>query len=391
MFKFDFDIDDIDEEFSENVADDSQSPKARAEEHPQAPFQEYPIQQFLDALPTLISYSPLSIPIPKTKNTVNLVRRDLFDARFQLISEGALDPFPENDEDPKPKSTAVEPSILTYLDAPSDLLPGVYEGGLKTWECSLDLVEYLESSGSFSSYSGKRVVELGCGTAVPSLYVLQRVLSEPPGNTEETHIHLQDYNASVLELVTFPNVLMIWYLSPASSSYRESSEDAVPMDASSPGELPITDELKKAFLASLKEHNLHIRFFSGSWESFDPSLTGGNYNLLLTSETIYRQESLTALINLLQTGSAHTVNVPLDSLISEKLSLTLTDGAKAKKSEASNYICLVAAKVLYFGVGGGISDFVESVEKHQPGAGTVECVLEKVTGVGRKVLRVQWG
>ena len=53
-------------------------------------------------------------------------------------------------------------------------------------------------------------------------------------------------------------------------------------------------------------------------------------------------------------------------------------------------LCLVAAKVLYFGVGGGISDFIESVEKHQPRAGTVESVLEKMAGVGRKVLRVRW-
>ena len=34
----------------------------------------------------------------------------------------------------------------------SDLVPGVYEGGLKVWEASLDLVEYLvypkEGSGS---------------------------------------------------------------------------------------------------------------------------------------------------------------------------------------------------------------------------------------------------
>lgn len=54
----------------------------------------------------------------------------------------------------------MDPKILEYLDAPSDLLPGVYEGGLKTWECSLDLVEYLESKRPFSRYSGKRVIEV---------------------------------------------------------------------------------------------------------------------------------------------------------------------------------------------------------------------------------------
>jgi protein-histidine N-methyltransferase len=32
-----------------------------------------------------------------------------------------------------------------FVDAPSDLISGVYEGGLKTWECSFDLVSYLET------------------------------------------------------------------------------------------------------------------------------------------------------------------------------------------------------------------------------------------------------
>jgi len=58
------------------------------------------------------------------------------------------------------KKSAMDPKILEYLDAPSDLLPGVYEGGLKTWECSLDLVEYLEFKRPFTQYSGKRVIEV---------------------------------------------------------------------------------------------------------------------------------------------------------------------------------------------------------------------------------------
>jgi len=188
------------------------------------------------------------VPIPDGNKVVQLVRRDLFDARFQLISEGSLESNEEEglntiteadeereEEEEKPqKSKNIDPEILSYLDAPSDLLPGVYEGGLKTWECSLDLVEYLESNEHFPGYTGKRVIEvclfsilasftrllislvkLGCGTAVPSLYVLGRVLSESP-SSQETHIHLQDYNASVLELVTFPNVILAWCMLPMS-------------------------------------------------------------------------------------------------------------------------------------------------------------------------------
>lgn len=37
-----------------------------------------------------------------------------------------------------------EPDDLQYVEAPSDLVPGVYEGGLKTWECSVDLAGYVQ-------------------------------------------------------------------------------------------------------------------------------------------------------------------------------------------------------------------------------------------------------
>ncbi|KAF6763186.1 hypothetical protein DFP72DRAFT_1000579 [Ephemerocybe angulata] len=402
MFKFDFAIDDIDEEFS-SLSVEPEPSKSPQEAHPTVPSREHPIEEFLDALPTLISYSPLSIPVPSKDLTVHLVRRDLFDARFQLIAEGTVDPedadghltqIKEEDEDEEEKERKpMDPSILEYLDAPSDLLPGVYEGGLKTWECSLDLVEYLESSDSFKSYSGNRVIELGCGTAIPSLYVLLKALSEPPSPTE-THIHLQDYNASVLELVTFPNALLTWYLSPASLSFRTSTtptdpsnptESAPTIDPTEAGELPITPALKSAFLASLKDHNIVLRFFSGAWESFSLSSSGGAYNLLLTSETIYRQEALPSLMRLLDEGSG--LGLGLDEMVEAKLSLD--DGERER--ERVGGMCLVAAKVLYFGVGGGISDFVDMVKRREEGRrGEVSTVLERTAGIGRKVLRVDW-
>jgi protein-histidine N-methyltransferase len=101
----------------------------------------------LDTLPPLISYSPLQIPSSGNDPEVSFSRRDLFDARFQLIS-------PTGAEGP---SEPVEG--LEFLDAPSDLLPGVYEGGLKTWESSLDLVQVL--SDIDLKPSGKRILEVG--------------------------------------------------------------------------------------------------------------------------------------------------------------------------------------------------------------------------------------
>lgn len=46
----------------------------------------------------------------------------------------------------------------------SDLVPGKYEGGLKLWEGSLDLVKTLRSEDEANRFSitGKRVLEVGC-------------------------------------------------------------------------------------------------------------------------------------------------------------------------------------------------------------------------------------
>ena len=106
----------------------------------------------LDTLPSLISYSPLQIPSSGGRPEFSLSRRDLFDARFQLISQTGTEESDKSAEG------------LEFLDAPSDLLPGVYEGGLKTWESSLDLVQVL--SGIDLKLSGKRILEVGQSRAV---------------------------------------------------------------------------------------------------------------------------------------------------------------------------------------------------------------------------------
>lgn len=54
---------------------------------------------------------------------------------------------------------AFEAGVNNFIAAPSDLVPGVYEGGLKTWECSLDLIAYMESQGT-SEITGKSVLEV---------------------------------------------------------------------------------------------------------------------------------------------------------------------------------------------------------------------------------------
>ena len=62
-----------------------------------------------------------------------------------------------------PTSSITDRKALEFLDAPSNLVPGVYEGRLKTWECSLDLVDYLDGlqdTSSFKGFSGYSVLEV---------------------------------------------------------------------------------------------------------------------------------------------------------------------------------------------------------------------------------------
>ncbi|KAF8143327.1 hypothetical protein K438DRAFT_647461 [Mycena galopus ATCC 62051] len=356
MFKFDFGIEDDGDEHLQPEATPSQILQSE-------PFAELSLSQLLESLPPLISYSPLSIPLSSSRKNVTLARRDLFDARFQLISEGHDEPTAE---------TPAPTSALGFLDAPSDLVPGVYEGGLKTWECSIDLVGYLDGlrDSNISDLSGKRILEVGCGTGIPSVYLLSRLFAED--FNVNVHVHLQDYNASVLELITFPNIILAWYMSPTSADYRAAAAadadiECPSSDPTVPGELPITPSLKNAFTASIAKLGISLAFFSGSWESLTNHFQSmqAKHDIVLTSETIYRTEALPALIQLLH--QACTDTQPL---------------------------CLVAAKVLYFGVGGGVSEFMRTLQSSamvdKQSSGSAEVVWERKVGVGRKIMRIDW-
>ncbi|TBU35127.1 hypothetical protein BD311DRAFT_204677 [Dichomitus squalens] len=396
MFKFNFDIDDSDDQSIICAAEESftEEPQQTQETVSEDVSKEVYLEHLLSALPHTISFSPLHLSLPSQREVV-LSRRDLFDARFQLIS---ADDGGGNDN---------ESSEVDFIDAPSDLVPGVYEGGLKTWECSLDLVECLDSiygRAISSTIHGKRILELGCGTAIPSLYLFHSLFCAEPRADAGVHVHLQDYNELVLRLVTIPNVILAWYMSPASSAYRTralaqgsdqtgeaddedfDSASLPPDDPSQPGELAITPALRSAFRESLKTHGIHLRLFSGAWSTFGVEQAGGPYDILLTSETIYRTASLNSLVDLMQKATkAQEESASLEDVTS-RLSLSKPDSLQALAS--TQYLCLVAAKLVYFGVGGGVNEFIQAVESAS--RGSVQTIWETSQGVKRCVMRVLW-
>ncbi|XP_027913433.1 histidine protein methyltransferase 1 homolog isoform X1 [Vigna unguiculata] len=188
----------------------------------------------------------------------------------------------------------------------SDLVPGKYEGGLKLWEGSLDLIKALRSDirSGLTSFGGKRVLEVGCGHGLPGIFALLEGAAA---------VHFQDFNAEVLRCLTIPNL------------NANISGESQP----SPSNPTICDKAE-------------VRFFAGDWSEIDKMLPyvstddncGGGYDFILMAETVYSVSSLQTLYNLI------------------KKCLQNPDG-----------VVYMAAKKYYFGVGGGSRRFLSLVEK----------------------------
>jgi len=215
----------------------------------------------------------------------------------------------------------------------------------------------------------------------------------------------------VLELITIPNILLAWCkfqgssrgvaihpsadTSPSSASYRDAFKDGTDVDEDTehpplpspdpeaPGELPVNPALVAAFLESLSNKNLHIHFLCGPWSAYN---VDRRFDMILTSETMYRPESIPDLLDVLwkayTSPPALTIDATLEGAVEEKLSL---DDPR----------CYVAGKVLYFGVGGGLPDFVSGLEDPQDSKcsrekGRWEVLKQHSQGVVRKVLQISW-
>jgi len=154
-----------------------------------------------------------------------------------------------------------------------------------------------------------------------------------------------------------------------------------------PGGLTVTRALLDAFKASLDAHRVRLRFFAGGWSTLPECLAhqGGSgsppppYDIVLASETIYRTEALGAFLGVLRTATATTTTIATPTAAS----VPPCDAGEVRNPP----LCLVAAKVLYFGVGGGVQAFVSAVEGEH---GRRSTVWEHREGVGRVIMCIEW-
>ena len=198
-------------------------------------------------------------------------------------------------------------------------------------------------------------IQLGCGTALPAITLFQTCLSSP--SPHPTRITLADYNHDVLRLATLPNLLLSWAkISKASSDF--------PAD----DDLEITPAFLEGFLADMQQRRIHIDFISGAWsEQFLHILAyrpRDSYTLILASETIYSPSTLRPFTTLL-------------------MHLLPSIGAENSNSKA-----LIAAKEVYFGVGGGVDEFLHVLASMGGAARAVAGAGEEGRGVARVVLEV---
>lgn len=117
----------------------------------------------LSILPSQISFNRLAI----SGTPIVIARREIFDIRTQLMAEDSADH--DNAE------------LIAGLEE-GDLKPNFYEGGFKTWECSLDLAKLVASQDAIvdslgDSQADVHIIEVGvvCETSKDELLTMEWV------------------------------------------------------------------------------------------------------------------------------------------------------------------------------------------------------------------------
>ncbi|KAJ2007162.1 hypothetical protein GGI02_003743 [Coemansia sp. RSA 2322] len=310
-----------------------------------------------------------------------LWKRQIDDVQFQLAQQ---------DDMSDTEDSFIKRAISGGSNA-SDVIRGVYEGGLKTWECSMDLLSYLVRHGDElqSVLSGARVLEIGCGTGLPSLHILKHFPS--------ASVSLQDYNRDVLDLVTIPNVIANTDFAPVDgvlgdSVHFEDDTETCEVDLDfrrtqvlfgtdtdkivGERETPelTSEEAREADTRLLNGLQVRDRceFIAGDWALIEQELRAQRrehtFNMVLTSETIYDVDSYAKLHDLLCCVLAKPDSARIDGRCVP--------------------MALVAAKSIYFGLSGSVLSFQQYVQRR--GVFDVTSIWQSGGSMPREILRLVW-
>lgn len=256
--------------------------------------------------------------------------------------------------------------LISGLDT-GDLTSGVYEGGFKTWECAVDLAAFISGQISFAADENWHIIELGAGSAIPCLSVLQEALSRTRTGNGQLRFTFSDYNEEVLRLVTLPNVLLTWWESRINRDSTSSSK-AVNEEADLD---EIDGEMTRSFVVECQDQGISLDFVSGAW--------GSEFLHIVTSQSGPTKDVLKSKENMIILAS-ETIYSPSSLYAFSQTVLDLLKGAKGSAK------AFVAAKQIYFGVGGGVREFMQ--EMQNTGVSIKEVASITDGGVGRVILEV---
>eukprot|EP00547_Thalassionema_nitzschioides_P013385 CAMPEP_0194262432 /NCGR_PEP_ID=MMETSP0158-20130606/46541_1 /TAXON_ID=33649 /ORGANISM="Thalassionema nitzschioides, Strain L26-B" /LENGTH=357 /DNA_ID=CAMNT_0039002589 /DNA_START=88 /DNA_END=1161 /DNA_ORIENTATION=+ len=200
----------------------------------------------------------------------------------------------------------------------SDIIPGEYEGGLKVWECSLDLCRYLlkhlDTIMTATTQPIHYVAELGCGHGLPGCLVLQHALKNNNNKTKKTKVLFTDFNDFVLRDVTIPN---IW------------------LNTTSMHHFPVGDVAQSVVLGAGDWNQLSDAILRHQNDN-NCAAKNSRFDMLLAAETTYTRETAQATAQLM-----------------------------ARHLIPTNGVGLVATKRYYFGCGGGTEAFREAAASQE--------------------------
>jgi protein-histidine N-methyltransferase len=131
------------------------------------------------------------------------------------------------------------------------------------------------------------------------------------------------------------------------------------------GEFEISPNIVQEFLASMDSFKVKLSFFSGAWspefvQMVDQDVSSMARLTVVGAETIYSPAALNSFAETLMT--------------------------LLKKGDSVEKTALIAAKKVYFGVGGSMEDFCDIVRSK---GGVVEQIREESDGVRRAVVEVK--
>ncbi|KAF7536484.1 hypothetical protein G7054_g4468 [Neopestalotiopsis clavispora] len=321
---------------------------------PLLPAIRHDLKHMLSALPSKVAFSTLDVQLDGG-DVIKLPRRELWDVRLQLMAE-------------EEEGGEAEPGLGSH-----DVKTGVYEGGFKSWESSVDLVKVLEKSSQPLWESQDEipcVIELGCGTALPSLALFQWAISaRRVTGPRPLSIILADYNSTVLQLVTLPNFVLSWALQHAADSpLLTAAFEAVE------GELELTPEVLQAFEEFLAAQQISLQFLSGGWSDEFVELVKAAQELPNAAAAANQKQRMVVL-------GAETIYSPFAL---QAFTETIFALMRHSQSTGGTADVFAAAKRLYFGVGGSLDDFV--LKSRELGA-TVQQLREETEGVRRGVVK----